>query len=358
MSEENNNLNQNDVADTQENSETSDEGNAPFVGESSDKATPKKTATNLPDSNKNEKQSQDKTQPPRLSKEQVEQFCSYAGIPKEVKPVFDNDGNLKFVVPIDGKKFLATPEEVFKGFGLTQAGYKKLQEAKQLQKQQEELFNEFKTNPRKMFDMADKLGIDKYELAYQLLEEKVALENMTPHERKAIEEQQKRIQLEQENQQLKHEKDKREFDELTQREQQKVEQELITAMEKHGFNKANKDRKAQIISAAVGKLMLAQHYGKTLSVDDAVYLAKQEWKTGVRDVFSEVSDDHILDVMDEDVLKRIQRALVKKHERGPTPDQSSGRANFGGEHVELEELPEQNSKQRKKQTLSEFFDQL
>ena len=72
-----------------------------------------------------------------LAKEEIDKFVSAMGLPKGVKHLVDKNGQLKFVIPINGKKRLATPEDVFKGFNLNQAGYQKMEEAKLLQKEVE-----------------------------------------------------------------------------------------------------------------------------------------------------------------------------------------------------------------------------
>lgn len=301
---------------------------------------------------------QDEPAHQKLTASEVEDISRKLNLPKEIKPFLNKEGDLRFIVPIDGKKYVATTEEIFKGFNLNQAGHKRLQEGKDLQAQIRGYFDQIKKDPNKIWDIADKLGHDKYSLAESLLKGYVDEAGMSKEEKE-----QRRViaeaeALRAENEGFKKEKADKDHQEAVAQHRNQLGQELVTAMTEHGFKPfspnegpAEKRTKSSIMANAIGKQLLAHQHGKNLTIADAVYLAKQEWKDNVLSVFDDIDDHHIVDLIPERIVKAIRKADVARL-RGETPSSSYG------QKLELQEYQDAQSRPKrpkKKLGIADYF---
>lgn len=287
----------------------------------------------------------------------IDQAQEFYGV-KQDQVVVDKKGNIKLIVKINGKERLINPKtDMLKGFNLSQAGYEKLNEGKQLIKQVKEFFNEAKSNPQKMWEIADNLGIDKYELAKQLLQEKIDDHEMTDEQREL-----KQLKKKQEEWQKKEEEEKKriEQEQLTQarqKEVQRYDQELTQAMTKHGFKKSSGATKSHVLLSAIGELIVAQKSGYNLSCDDAVYRAKEKWQSYVQDFYSDIEDDQILNIVPKNIIERLRKADLNKLNLGiPTSN-----SNDIGQQVDLEDFQEerpQQGRRKEKVSINDFFNDL
>jgi hypothetical protein len=338
--------------------EDQDETEASDSEDSSEKKEKKPAPRSNPESSKKSVQkakegekAQEEPAPQKLTASEVEDISRKLNLPKEIKPFLNKEGDLRFIVPIDGKKYVATTEEIFKGFNLNQAGHKRLQEGKDLQAQIRGYFDQIKKDPNKIWDIADKLGHDKYSLAESLLKGYVDEAGMSPEEkeqRRVIEEAEA---LRAENERFKKEKADKEYQDSVAQHRNQLGQELVQAMTEHGFkpfspneDPAEKRTKSSIMASAIGKHLLAHQHKKNLSIADAVYLAKQEWKDNVLSVFDDIDDHHIVDLIPERIVKAIRKADVARL-RGETPSSSYG------QKLELQEFQEERRPKRTKKKL-------
>jgi len=117
----------------------------------------------------------------------VEALTKSGSIPKGVEPFQDEDGTVKFVMPIDGEKYIVNFNQLLSGFNLNQAGEKKLKEGKALEKQLNKLMGDLSpSNPeskKELKKFLTKLGHNVGDLGEDFLSEAVAEQQMTPQER-------------------------------------------------------------------------------------------------------------------------------------------------------------------------------
>jgi len=291
----------------------------------------------------------------RTKEELIDLAEEFYGVKKD-EVVIDKNGDLKLVVKINGKKRLVSPKkDILKGFNLNQAGYEKLNEGKQLIKQVQGFFDEAKSNPVKLWEMADNLGIDKYELARRLLEDKVSEMSMTDEERrfKELEKREEEFKRREEEDKKKHETAQQE--QAKQVEMQRYDQELTSAMTEMGFQKASKGQKSHILMGAIGELMVANRAGRDMTCKDAVMRAVNKWQDYVHGVFDDIDDDHIIKIIPERIIKAIRKADLGKIGVGmPT---SNARPESHDQQIEL---PEVDSRPRRKKqvSLSDYFSNL
>jgi len=285
----------------------------------------------------------------------VEKFITKMGLPKGVEYRWDDKGQIQYIIPIAGKKYLATNEDVFRGFNLNQAGHQKLNEGKELIGEVHEYFNALKSDPNLIWELAERLGHSPQDLAEKMLRHELEFEKMTPEQKQAYADKTEKDRLLQENETLRQQGKKREIDEAVTAHREKLNKEFPAAMEKHGFSKSNTTTKSKIVADAVGKLMLANQTKRDLSVDDAVFLAKQEWQESVQDIYGEIGDDHILNLVPKSIVDAIRKAdlaRLKSNKGEVTPTSNSTET---GVQVDLDEVKPQPREQR---GLNEFFENM
>lgn len=308
-----------------------------------------------------EDEQQDEDTPKTFTAEEkaelIKQAEKFYGVKKD-QVVVDKNGNLKLVVKINGKNRLINPQtDMLKGFNLSQAGYEKLNEGKQLVKQVREFFNEAKSNPNKMWEIADNLGIDKYELAKQLLQEKIEDHELTDEQKELKKLKQRENDWKKREDEEKKQIELAKHNEAKQKELQRYDQELTQAMLKHGFKKSSETTKSHVLLSAIGELMVAQKTGVSLSCEDAVQRAKQKWQDHIQDFYGDIEDDQILNIVPKKIIERIRKADLNKLNLVTPTSNSQGDI---GQQVNLEEyqddIPRKKSKQ--KMSMNDFFNSL
>lgn len=270
--------------------------------------------------------------------------------------VIGKDGKINLVMKVNGKNRYFTPDQIVKGFNINQAGYEKLNQSKQLENKIKNYFESFKEDKTKIWDLADRLGYDKYELAQQLLEGKVEEMNMTDEQR-AIHEKEKQYKKREEDLAKREEDIKKQQNEREVAEHKKrYDAELPAALNKHGFKTADNQTKRHILAGAVSKLMIANQLGRELTCDDAVALAKEEWQDYVHNVFDDIDDDHIVKVIPQRIIDAIRKADLNRLKVKP--------ASSIDEQIELPEYEDDEQqvetprRRRKQQTVTSYFENL
>jgi hypothetical protein len=284
----------------------------------------------------------------------INKMIEKSGLPKGVQYFIDKEDNLKFIVPINGQKYVGSLSEVIKGFNLAQAGYQNLDKSKNIEKEVKDFFGKIKSNPDELFEIAKKLGHDPYDLAKKMLEKRLEDLNLSPEERARRESEREKESLRKELEELRLEKENAKLNAEVKKEEEKIGAELLQAMKKHGFDNKNIKTKSNVMAAALGKVALADRNGHQLSVEDAVYLVKQEWQTYILDVMNELDENHILDIIPESVIKTIRKSDLSRLSQGiPT----SANIESIGQRVNLQPL-NKTQKQTKKIGMAEYFDTL
>jgi hypothetical protein len=288
-------------------------------------------------------------------KAQIEGFMKKLNLPPEITYFQDKDNQLKFIIPINGKKYVASPEDVFKGFGLNQAGYQKLNEGKDLVSNVRDYFNQMKQNPDLLWDLAGRLGLDSNQLAQARLEAQVAEASMTPEQRAIKQAQKERDEAVKKAKDYEMAEKQREMASLVAKEKERYDTELSAAMEKKGFKKLPPAGKSFVLERAVAKLNTAMKADRQLSCEDAVYLATQDLQDFVQGYFGEIDDNHIINLVPRPVVDAIRRADIKKIQGGDTAKEIP---TFGGNEVKNLKMAGGKGKKAAKKTITEFFETL
>lgn len=329
-----------ELESTEDNTEASEEGTQETeqTEEQTEQTVPPKTTTAA------------RTQILMEERKQVDAVIQKLGLPKEIEHIYDQEGNLRFVIPINGKKYTATPSEVVKGFNLNQAGYQKLEQGKNLEKEMKAYFAKMKEDPNTFWELGQQLGLNIDELAKMRLEQRIKEAEMTPEQREYEEFQRTKEKEKAELEQIRSEKLRLQQQTQIEQHQKEYATSLVTAMQKHGFTNHSEGTKSRIMVDAIQKMQMALNSGQNLTAEDAVFLAKQEWQSGLTDYFKEIGNDHISKLVPEDIIRTIRQADIKRIVDTPSTESVGG-------PLDLEEY-EQQPRQQKKQTTTEFFEKL
>ena len=299
-----------------------------------------------------------------LSEEQVGALVNQLGLPKGVEYYQDKSGKWQFIIPMDGKKYKATMEDVFRGFNLNQVGHQRLQQSKTAERKMQEYFDSMREDPEKFWQLADKVyegtDYDKHLLAQKLLERAVADAELTPEQREQRDRLEEAERIKRENEELHRREQERQYQAMVDQERKSLSEEFITAMGKHGLKPFNPEespgetrKRCAIMAHAVGLMSLANQQGRNMNADDALFIAKQEWQAYIQDVFRDIDPQRYKDWVPEDVIQAIRNDDISRISKGRIPTASSG--DLGGP-VDLEEYVEETpQRQKRKQTINEFF---
>ena len=293
----------------------------------------------------------------RTNDERISIAEEFYGVKKE-DVVINKSGDLRIITKINGKKRLIDPQkDLIKGFGLNQAGYEKLNEGKQLVNQVKGFFDAAKSDPSKIWEMADKLGIDKYELAQKLLQQKVDEHDLSPEEKRMRDLEEREAQIKKREEEEEGKTKNAQHEAAKQEEMKKYDEGLADAMTEFGFQKSSNGTKSHILMGAIGELMVANQAGRDMSCRDAVYRTMHKWQDYVHGVFDDIDDDHIINVVPERIVKAIRKADLRKLGTGTPTSNMQIENESADDEVDISEL-ERPSKKRKKQSMSDYFHNL
>lgn len=284
--------------------------------------------------------------------DEVAKLIESQSLPPEVKYMKDKSGKLQFIVPIDGVNYQVSFSELVKGFNINQAGYKRFEEAKKTEKHFYDFIERGKKDPNEILSLLERLGHDKYALAEKLLEEKIKEAQMSDEERKASRLERELEQLKKERAEEKAAAEKREREATIKNQSDQLQaqysDQLQKAMATNGFDTKSFDTKKGIAKRAVEKVYEAAQKGADLNFSDAVYMVKQEWQKNVWDVFGDIDENHVIDLLPPKLVDAILKASLNRKPSTPV-----GKGNNLGGQVKLNPVGE--SKPKKKVNTGDYF---
>jgi hypothetical protein len=233
-------------------------------------------------------------------------------LPKGVEAFKDEDGKLKFVVPINGKKCKATFKQIVSGFNLEQAGRAKLEEGKALSKQVESLIHGLHSeNPESsehLERLLEKLGHNKAKLAEKWLEEELANAQKTPEE---LEKEKRYRELEERDRKLKEreqEIEERDSKTLKTQRQEYFSNELIKEMQAAKLDDIKPELKKRIMTQTFSKLYEDRLANK--GVENPQLLTVKEALTSVLDDYRLIITDSFEMFGKDEIKKRIPKEFL------------------------------------------------
>jgi len=215
---------------------------------------------------------------------------------------------------------------------LAAGAQKSMSEAAQIKKEMMQMFHLMKTDPRMAlmniaFNGDTKAARDFFEkeLASQIQEEL-----MSPEEKKRRAEEEELRKYREQEKAYKQEMERRAYLAKKQESAQRLESEIVSAIEKHNLPR-DPEVKTQILMDALKYLAgdrsrAMMEGGKpTLSADEAVKRARDSYDRSLKTLLSKYSDDDLYEYLGPDVIKKIRAADLRRVKKAPgVPSSTAG----------------------------------
>lgn len=204
----------------------------------------------------------------------IEELKTSGQIPKGVEPFRDEKGELKFIIPINGKKYIANFKQVIGGFNLNVAGEQKLKAGKELEKKFQTILDNIAANnpngKKELKKFLVKLGYDLGELSEGFLNEVIEERSLSPEEAelrrksKDIEEREAKIKEQEEKQNLTKEQ------QAVMEKQQTFSNEIIGAMKAKKLDNVSPELRKLVMQGVIGEMLTARHADYEMSAEEAL----------------------------------------------------------------------------------------
>jgi len=204
----------------------------------------------------------------------VESLQKSGDIPKGVEPFQDENGKLKFVMPINGQKYIVNFNQLLSGFNLNTAGEMKLREGKEMEKRFNALLDDIHSgNPngkKNLKKFLKQLDYDYGSLGEELLNEVIEESQMSDAEKKLvarereIAEREAKLKAKEEE-----EEDKKQLTEIQQK-QQDYSTQGINAMKSRNLDDVDPEVKTILMKGMFNKMFEAKRVEYDISALDAL----------------------------------------------------------------------------------------
>ena len=253
----------------------------------------------------------------------------------------------KYKVKIDDQEQEVDEDEIVKGYQLAKASSKRFQEASDLRKELSEFVNSVKQNPMELLkklnitpaELMKKSGMshkeflkaygDPYDIAEQLLMERIEEASLTPEQKRLRElEAKEKSWREREEQENKARMEKEENEKLTRMEQEYVaqlEENMVNVIQASGIKPTPK-----LIAQIAYELDLMTRGDDDMNISQAMVkkamdAALGRSKNSLVDVLSSLEEDQLLDSMPPELVKKLNNAMLKKYGRQPAAPKEESR---------------------------------
>lgn len=253
----------------------------------------------------------------------------------------------KFKLKVDGEEIeeefdLSNEEALIKELQLAKAAKKRMAEAQDAKRKAYELMQSVDQDP---LNLLKRLGPKGYELAEQMLLEKMQNDMLSPEEKHYREMQRKLEAYENQEKLLKEQQEKQQLEAMEKQQADHYQKVIIDALDASGLPKTAESAK---------RLAFLLHKNLQLGVElDAVDLAKEvknEFQSGIASLLKNATPEQLVELLDKEAVKKL---------RAYDTNQFKARQKFTGTKTAAQghALPPQ-SKGRGYQTLEEWQEEL
>lgn len=294
--------------------------------------------------------SEDITQEEQQQVNLVEALTKSGSIPKGVEPFQDEEGALKFVMPINGQKYIVNFNQLISGFNLNQAGEQKLREGKELEKNLNKLLKDLSPeNPdskKELRKFLQKMGHNLGDLGEEFLNEVVEEQQMTPQEREL---RQRIADVEEREAKLKEaemtEQEKMQRAERTQK-QEAYTKEIITALESRIDKDIDPVLKQKLFIKVTQEMMDAFRIERRISAEQALDNVLTEYDLLLEQAAKLYGKEHLKKRIPAEFKKLINGLTLEEKEQMDIISNS-----VQGGAVDLEDFEDKRKPIKKKKTL-------
>lgn len=187
---------------------------------------------------------------------------------------------------------------------LSKSAQKAMHENSSYQKQVKALFDSLKGDTA---NTLKQMGIDPKEFAAQIVEEELKKAAMTPEQLEKLELQDKLKKLEGDRKLEQEEFQKRELERQYQQDYQKVESQMVQAIEKTDL-----PRSPYVVKKIADKMLAGVQYGVELTPDDVMPLVREEILNDIKELFAALPAEAAENIIGKDFLNNIRKKNVAK----------------------------------------------
>ena len=195
-------------------------------------------------------------------------------------------------------------EYLTKQFELSRAAQKAMQENSSVQKQVQALFNSLKGDTA---NTLKQMGIDPKEFAASIVEEEIKKSQMSPEQLERMELQQQVKKLENERKREQEEYQKRELEQRYKQDYERVENQMIQAIEKTDL-----PRSPYVVKKIADKMLVGVQNGVDLTPDEVMPLVREEILNDIKSLFEALPADAAENLIGKDFLNNIRKKNIAK----------------------------------------------
>lgn len=209
----------------------------------------------------------------------------------------------KLKLKVDGQEFeeeidLSNEEQLIRDIQLARAAKKRMAEAQEAKRKAFELVQAFDTDPTSLLKRHPK----GYELAEQLLLEKIQAEMMTPEQRQMMQMQKELEAYKAQEKAIKEQQEQAQLQALEAKQAEHYQKTIIDALEKAGLPKTPE---------AAKRMAFLLHKNLELGLElDAVELAqeaKKEYQMTLQSLAKNATPEQLLQILDQETLKKLRQ---------------------------------------------------
>ena len=244
----------------------------------------------------------------------------------------------KYTVKVNEEDVEVSEEELIRGYGRMRAANEKFEKAAAIEKNTAKLIETLKSDPAKILEH---LGFDMRTYAEKVLAQQLE-EELLPEEERERRRREADLQTREEKlKQQEEEKRQAEAAALQQKYASEYENTIVTALKESGLPKTPQSvkRMAELMYANLEK-------GVDLDAKDLVQIVREDYLGDIKTLLGELEGDSLLELLGEDVAKKLRKADLARLNQKPE------------ESTEKNDDTPRKRRKPKKQTVSDFFDEL
>lgn len=187
---------------------------------------------------------------------------------------------------------------------------KRFQEAAQMRREAEEVLSFLKANPKEAFQ---KLGIDVRKFSEDTLMEILQQETMSPEQRKAKEMEQELRKYRDAEKAAADKKQAEEMQRLESTHLNNYQETFIKALQVAGL-----PRTTFTVKRMAEHQIVANRKGYTIDPQSLAKLVREDYDLAQKEIYGSADEDTLLNLLGDDGVKKVQKALIKKLKSKPS----------------------------------------
>ena len=217
----------------------------------------------------------------------------------------------RYKVKVDQEEMEVDEEELLKGYQLSKASNKRFQEASTLQKQVNQLIEDSRKDPRKMFEV---LGLNPRDWSEKLLLEELEEQLLTPQDKQRRQEQQELEEYRQQKLTAKQKQEEAEKASYFDQASQEIDDEISQVLQNSGLKPTARN------IARMAEYMLAGIDSENrLSAKDAFSKVRNDYSQDIQDLLQTTPIEKLIEMLPKNFISELRRHELSKVTQAQLP---------------------------------------